>query len=344
MATQTPLLNLSASSFRVRTADGSGVVPIWWTARVGLVQPGESIELPIPSTQAKYYVSGRGSKVSIYSPTMLGRSVQGRGWLRLRNVLADGNGTILEGTLATQERVQAGANDLLWLRFAAGAERIDLYAVVDAQQAMAAGEIRIRTLPHALDAELVASLKSALGVPIQDVSFEMVPLLSSPCDLYAMGVLAARTLLVDGKRALPVALDDLLSLAVQAGRGAGEGLDLAQRIEKVLESDARYAESLGPHRLLFDATTPAAAFVAIPPRLWSRVLAMIIRMFTGLGPDSICRDFGDAQPGGIHKVFDPVLTDLYALLVSSRSLLVSDFSMRTELRAVISECLTSTKR
>jgi len=99
-------------------------------------------------------------------------------------------------------------------------------------------------------------------------------------------------------------------------------------------------ESLGAHRLLFDCGDPAEAFAAIPPALWHRTMAMMIRMFTGLGPDSICRDFGDAPAGGVHKVFDPVLSDLYALVVSCRSLIVSDHSVRSELRDVVSGCLT----
>jgi len=343
MASQTPMLNLSVNSFRVRVAEGTEIIPLWWTARVALCTPGEAVELPLTGTAAKYYLPGQSGGLSIYSPASAGRVVQGRGWLRLRNVLSEGEGVILEGTLATQERLQAGANDLLWLRFGVGATRVDVYAVVDSQQAMAAGELRIRTVPQALYPEVVTRLKAALGVPIQDVSFEMVPLLSTPCDLYALGVLGVRTLLTDGKRRLPDALDVFMSLAFEAGRGAGEGLDLARRVGQAFEADKRFVESLGPQRLLFDCGDPSEAFEAIPPALWHRTLAMMIRMFTGLGPDSICRDFGDAPAGGVHKVLDPVLSDLYALVVSCRSLIVSDHSVRSELRDVVSGCLSGTR-
>jgi hypothetical protein len=344
-ATQVPLLNVGASSFRVRCGEGHVAVPLWWTARVSLVQPAEAVELPLPTTQAKYYVAGRGGGMSIYSPGTAGRAAQGRGWLRLRNVVTEtAGGVVLEGTLATQERIQAGSNDLLWLRFGVGPSRLDLYAVVDSQQAMAAGEIRIRTQPSDLPAEVVSRLKTALGVPIQDVNFEMVPLLSTPCDMYALAVLAVRTLLVDGKRPLPMALDDMLSLAVQSGRGAGEGVDLAHRIGIAFETDSRFVESLGPHRLLFDCDSSKEAFEAIPPRLWYKTLACVVRMFTGLGPDAICRDFGDAPPGGIQKVFDPVLADMYSLLVGCRTLIVSDQALRQELRGVINGCLATVRR
>lgn len=343
MASQTPMLNLSANSFRVRVAEGTEIVPLWWTARVALTSPGEAVELPVTGTTAKYYLPGQVGGLSIYSPASAGRVVQGRGWLRLRNVLTEGEGVILEGTLATQERLQAGSNDLLWLRFGVGATRVDLYAVVDSQQAMAAGELRIRTVPHALFPEVVTRLKAALGVPIQDVSFEMVPLLSTPCDLYALGVLALRSLLTDGKRRLPDSMDAFMSLAFEAGRAAGEGLDLSRRVAQAFDADKRFVDSLGPQRLLFDCADAAEAFQAIPPALWHRTLAMMIRMFTGLGPDSICRDFGDAPAGGVHKVFDPVLSDLYALVVSCRSLIVADHSVRLEIRDVVAGCLANVK-
>jgi len=343
MASQTPMLNLTAGSFRVRVAEGTEAIPLWWTARVALSAPGEAVELPVTGTDATYYLPGQAGGLSIYSPASAGRVVQGRGWLRLRNILNEGDGVILEGTLATQERLQAGGNDLLWLRFGVGPTRVDLYAVVDSEQAMAAGELRIRTVPHALYPEVVTRLKAALGVPIQDVSFEMVPLLSTPCDMYALGVLGVRTFLTDGKRPLPDALDVFMSLAFEAGRASGEGLDLAKRVGQAFEADKRFVDSLGPHRLLFDCKDPQEAFAAIPPELWHQTLAMMIRMFTGLGPDSLCRDFGDAPPGGVHKIFDPVLSDLYALVVSCRSLIVSDHSVRLELRDVVSGCLAGVK-
>ncbi len=300
-ATQTPMLNVSANSFRVSLGTGTGVVPLWWTARVQLAEPGEGVELPIEGTSAKYFLTGRAAGMSIYAPAAMSRSASGKGWLRLRNVVNEGGGAVLEGTLSTQERLSPGTNDLLWLRFGVGQTRVDLYAMVDTQGAMAAGEIRIRTIPHQLPDDVVARLKSALGVPIPEVNFEMVPLLSTPCDLYALGVLGVRTLLAGPKRPLPVVLDEMLSLAFQAGREAESGETLPERLEKVFASDKRWAASLGPQALIAEAGKDEEAMLAIPPRLWLGTLAMMIRMFTGLSPDSRCRDLGDAPAGGAPR-------------------------------------------
>jgi hypothetical protein len=343
-AAQTPMLNVTANSFRVSLGSGTGVLPLWWTARAQLAEPGEGVELPIEGTSAKYYLTSRGGGMSIYAPAAMSRSASGKGWLRLRNVVGESGGVILEGTLSTQERISPGTNDLLWLRFGVGQTRVDLYSMVDAQGAMAAGEIRIRTIAHKLPDDVVARLKSALGVPIPEVSFEMVPLISTPCDLYALGVLGVRTLLVGPKRPLPVALDEILSLAAQAGKDAESGESLPTRLERVFTTDKRWNASLGPQWLLAGGGSAEDALVAIPPRLWFGTLAMMIRMFTGQGPDSCCRDLGDAPAGGIHNVFDGVLEDLYALLTACRSLIVSDYALNTDVRSVVNECMAAAKR
>ncbi len=341
--TQTPLLNVTAQSFRVRLARGAGTLPLWWTAQAELAEPGEGVELPIEGTSARYYLASGGG-MSIYTPAAMGRSASGKGWLRLREVIGEAGGTILEGTLSTQDRITPGSNDLLWLRTTVGQTRVDLYGTIDADAAMASGELRVRTIPQRLSEDVTARLKAAMGVPIPDVSFEVVPLLSSPCDLYALGVLAVRTLLVGPKRPLPVALDEILSLAAQAGKEAEDGADLPTRLMQVFESDKKWATVLGPQSLLAEVTEADEAFLTIPPRLWFATLAMVVRMFTGLTPDSRCRDLGDAPGGGIHKVFDGVLDDLYALLTASRGLIVSDQGLSADIRGVVQECLAVVRR
>jgi hypothetical protein len=49
----------------------------------------------------------------------------------------------------------------------------------------------------------------------------------------------------------------------------------------------------------------------------------------------VCSDLGDARPGGLQKVFDPVLADLGNLMVRSRSLIVVDWAANREIHAVI---------
>lgn len=334
---QVPLLNLRAESFGVRLEEPAPGLPVLWTARAVLLDPGDALQLPIRTADAVYYVPGRGSATGVYALAAAGHAVRGRAGLRLRRVVSESAGaTILEGTLSTQERLAAGPNDLVWLRLGIGGQRVDLYATVEAESALASGELRVRTLPQQLGESAVAALKGSEGVLLPDVLFETIPLLSTPCDLHALAVLAVRTLLVDEKTTLPVALDEVLSLAAQVAAEHDPSVGLGLRVRSVLESKERWLEHLGPHRLIDEDMTPADALGVLPVELWADALALVVRSLPGLGPDSVCRGAGDAPPGGAHKVFDPALADLQALLARARSLLIGDAASNREVRSVLS--------
>ena len=90
---------------------------------------------------------------------------------------------------------------------------MDLYGRVDESEALAKGETRFRTLPQILSEPVRNALEQAAGTPIANASFEILPLLTSPCDMYALGVLAIKLLLVDDENTLAIAVDEVLSLA-----------------------------------------------------------------------------------------------------------------------------------
>ncbi|NQT81748.1 hypothetical protein HQ563_01905 [bacterium] len=339
---QQPLLNLTADSFQVRLGEPGHGLPFLWTARTTLIDPGDAIALPIQGSDAAYYLRARGRGASVYQPPSAGESVRGRGSVRIRKVLQEGDGpVIVEGTLQTQERVRTARNDLVWLRLSLQDRRHDLYAHLDLKGALASGEWRFRTLGHRLSEEVTTVLQASEGVQIQDATFEVIPLLSSPCDLYALGVLAVRTLLVDKQTTLPVALDETLSLAREVANEYDDAEDLGSRIKAVFNRDLRWGQSLGPQRLTCEEVTPGDAFDLIPAEVWWSTLAMVLRVFPGAGPDSTCQDYGDAQPGGIHKVFDRLMKDLDDLLVRTRSLIVIDWRFNREIHAVIRSHLRS---
>jgi len=342
---QRPLLNLTAESFRVRLGEPGERLPFLWTARAVLVDPGETVASPIEATDATYYLPAGVPKVSMYRPVSAGPVTQGSGSVRIRKLLPDTRSeeTVLEGTLVTQQRVEAGPNDLIWIRLNLSCGRVDLYAHdvsagSEEKAALAAGETRFRTIGQRLGAETADALRAAEGVPLPNSPFEIVPLLSTPCDLYSLGVLAVRTLLVDDETTLAVAVDEALSLARQAGIDYEESVGLGPRISAIFEADERWRKSLGPHRLTHDKITPEEGLSLVPPELWWDTLAMIIRCFPGRA-DSVCRDYGDAQHGGIHKVFDRALGDLDNLLLRTRSLVVIDWKFNREVNAVITEFL-----
>jgi hypothetical protein len=333
-ASRLPFLNLSAASFRLQLAESDAALPFLWNFKASLAAPGDAVALPVATTSARYFIPARFGGNSIYRPATLTAPVDGAGQVRIRKVLASKESEItLEGTLATQERLVAGGSDLLWLRLSLPSGRVDLYATIEPADGSAPGEARFRTLPQNLPDAVAASLRQAEGVPLPGTPFQTVPLLSTPCDLYALGVLAARTLLVDDELSLPVALDEILSLAGKSAAMHDPSQSPGDRIAALADGNESIAATLGPHRLLREKIAPGAAL--FPSDLWWDAISLIIRFFPGIGPDSLCRDFGDAPPLALENVFTEPLAELEKLLVRSRSLLLVDWNYNREIRSVI---------
>ena len=127
----------------------------------------------------------------------------------------------------------------------------------------------------------------------------------------------------------------MLSLARQVANEFDEQSPLPGRVERIVSQEPKWLEQLGPHRLVREELGLVEALDLVPPQLWYQTLALIVRMFPGIGPDSLCRDLGDATAGGLHKVFDPIVSELEDLLLRSRSLIVVDWAAHREIHGVI---------
>jgi len=137
-----------------------------------------------------------------------------------------------------------------------------------------------------------------------------------------------------------VVLDETLSLAREVEADYDESVSLQTRISNIFSRDKRWPESLGPHHLTFDEITAEDALRVLPAELWWATLAMVLRMFPGLGPDSECKDYGDAPPGGLHRVFERTMAELDQLIFKTRSLIVPDAASNQEIAAVVQKYLT----
>jgi len=334
--TQRPLLNLTADSFQVCLSPPGTGLPFLWTARAVLCDPGASVALPVRgASSTQYFLRGAAAGASVYQPESAGQAARGRGTVRIRQVIPEGGGTIVEGTFATQERFTVARYDLIWLRLNMNCGRVDLYGQLEQASALATGEWRFRTVGQRFGEDVVSALRSAEGVPIADVPFEIIPLLSSPCDLYGLAVLAVRALLVNDQTTLPVAMDEVLSLARQVAAQHEESTALGLRIRQLFESDPRWLPSLGPHRLTNEEMSPSEALDLVPAEVWFDTLGALVRLLPGIGPDSFARDLGDAPPGGIHKAFDAAGAALEDLVLRTRSLIVIDWRYNREVHAVV---------
>jgi hypothetical protein len=338
---QRPLLNITPESWQVKLGEPGRGLPYLWTARAVLSDPGDAIPLPIEGSDLKYFLPALESGTSIYRPLAGSVSTKGKASVRIRRVLPDNSDTTaIEGTFATQERIDLAKNDLVGFRLNLACGQVNLYAHLEADSAMASGEWRFRTVAQKKSDTVVSDLQAAEGVPMPEVPFEIIPLLSSPCDLYSLAVIAVRILLVDNTNNLPVVLDETLSLPRRIKADYDESIGVEKSISDVFKKDERWLESLGPHHLTFEKITSDEACALIPPELWWATLAIILRMFPGLVPDAACRNYGDAQQGGLHKVFERTIADLDNLILKTRSLIVSDWKSNQEISSVIQRYLS----
>ena len=331
-----PLLNVTEESFRIEMWEAGVGLPRLWTTRVRLVDPGTAHSMLVGASGG--FVSPDGIGRGIYRPETGGGAASGRCDFRIRSIdESDPGGALIEATFRTDARVADGGSELLELRVPIDGERVLLHGRVRSDQALGPGELRFRSEPKSLDGAIGTALRAAEGVALRDVSFEVVPLASTPCDLHALGVLGVRTLLVNGGNTLAVALDELVSLGRQAAteREADGSLTLEDAFERAFFSDPRWTDSIGPQRLVIDEIPPSQAVDMIPPEIWIRVLATLSRMLLGVGSVGFYRDIGDTRGLSPHVVFDGALEELSGLLVRTRSLIVVDWRHNREVHSVI---------
>jgi hypothetical protein len=336
---QLPFLNLSADSFRVELAQTGASLPFLWTAKVRLAALGSAFALPIESSEARYFIAPGIAHTSIYRPVTVSSPLNAVGAVRIRKVMAQKDETVvLEGTISTQERIDASQTDLLWIQLTLSSGRVALYA--NLTEGVAQGERRFRTIPQKLPEHVALAIRSAEGVRFPNVPFETLPVRSSPADLYALAVIAVRILLVNDENALPIALDEILSLAQAVATDTKDDAEVSDRLRAIAAADPRWSASLGPHRLLnLQSLTADESLIYLPGDLWWDTIATLIRCFPGATPQSFATDLGDAPPLALHSVFEPAINALEKLSLRSRSFLFLDWKYNSEINAIVQAAL-----
>jgi len=332
VATKLPQLNLSPSTFRVDLSASGGNLPVLWTARAWVTEPPAPVALTAPG-DLRYFKPTTELGASIYRPENAARSIRGRGELRVRKVITTGERIQVEATLVSNEVSGASPRDLVWAKLPLpGVGSFDLVGNIDAAEALALGEARFRTALLEPAPAVQAALRAAEGGVFPGTPFRTLPLLSSPVDLYSLGVLGVQLFLTGGGKPLATALDTVLSLtrAIQTGSGTP-----GERARALVASDGRWLDSLGPqhHGHATDDALTAAALM--PLELWWDTVAALGRLFPGSGSLAFCRDLGDAPPYQIDAVFTGPIDAFDALMLRSQSLLLCDWPSNREIAQVI---------
>ncbi len=341
-ASGAPLLNVTSASFAVGRPQSAPGIPSAWTVQASLREAGVGVGIELAGGDATLYM-GPGSAASVYSPGVTGANVAGVGALRVRQVIADADGVVVEARLVMQERAVLGPGDLIWLRVSVGGTRLDLYGTPDFKKSTAATEIPLRTIKQPMSDAVRQKLKAAEGVNIPGAMFESLPMAGTPHDLYSLAVLGVRILLC-ADRPLGIACSDFQDFArfvedAAAGEEEGKRTVLDERIRKLLEgTDAdstKWREAVGPHHLRMEPWDAMSALAVVTPGLWSRVLATLVRAIPGIGPDSTSKNYSDAPPKAPERVFDALAGDLQPLVVRTRSMVVSDSGSNAEIRSLV---------
>jgi len=307
---------------------------VLWTARAIPTGPPSSVALVAPG-ELRYFKPAAGLGQSVYRPEAAGRGVRGRGELRIRKVSVSGTRIQVEATVVSREMAGASPRDLMWARLPLpGMAGIDLVGNIDATEALAQGEARFRTAALDVSPAVLAALPKAEGGVFPGALFELIPLLSTPADLYALGVLGVQLFLTGAGKALPVALDELLSLG-RAAAPVDDRAKLGNRFRELAATDARWLQSLGPQHHGHGATTSDEAMALLPAELWWDLLATLGRFFAGSGAHAFCRDFGDAPAYQLEAAFDAPLAAVEALVLRSQSLLLCDWPSNREIARLI---------
>jgi hypothetical protein len=338
-AHQLPLLNLSPASFNVRLPEAGEQFPALWSAKCALVRPGQAHPLKIKSTEQQYFIRLGKVEPSPFLPEGLGAHSFGIGSVRRRNVLSEADGIVLEGTLVAEDYLRLDPHDLLWFKLPVGEERLEFYAHVYTAEAVGPREARFRTVPMRLSEPVIATLKSTGA--FAKAPYEIWPLLSSPCDLHSLGIIAIRALLANSKSNLPVIVDDVLGLARYVGKDDEKETELYPRLKALLAGEQKLYDLVSPHALIESDWTPQQARSQICLELWLETIAWLLRLFPGAGMQSYCKSFGDVSPLALETVFDAPIQELEHLALRLRSVLLPTTAANQEIALAILDQLAS---
>jgi hypothetical protein len=336
-ALQRPILNLQCSSFQVAMANPAVALPFLWTGQVRLMDCGDAARLNVADAQVQVFTRGSKTSPGVYQPSVEARPmITEKAALRLRKVTAESDHSLyVEGTLSNLDAVAPRAEDLVCARFGLTDQRILIAGSVEQDSALAVGEYRFRSLRQAMPPRLIPLLKGAEGATLQPVGVQCVPRMDTAYDLYALAVLAVRTLVVHAANPLPVAVDELNSLARQLAVEHSSDKPLEERILDMLSRDHRWIKSLGPQNVFRTAGLQEQDSELIPMRLWADILSLMVQLIPAVGPDSFCRAYGTIPSAAMATVFEPVAERLQRLLIQTRSLIVIDWQVNREVHAVI---------
>jgi len=341
---QEPHLDVSPTQVMVDIVPGSTNLPARWTFRVRLIgiagphrfstEGALGVAVPpllVPAPDAdRLFISPFVRKAEFGHEESLRVTV--------RSIRADGNRIKLEGSASSErarlENVQAGDALRLVPASAGGPlEGMTLWGTVNGAEE--------RGVRFTAEMDAGSGLDPSKKPADFDASVAFFPRFQVPCDLYGLGMLFFRTLLVnDGSDLLAVEdgvqrvlkklalwLDGKKSPA--AARVAGELMPIVEREKEIFSSPV----------VLYLQEDRDERPRALPQRLWSDILLFGFKLTTGVPGFSFATGHADCLSDKPETLMDQVMTELAALEDRVRIELFSKADRDHEIFEICSELL-----
>jgi hypothetical protein len=339
-ARQAPLLNLNEASFAIRLPHSNGRLPLFWSAETILVQPGDAMALVVPGTSVRLYQRRTVGLSSVYQPESMNGVLHGTCSFRLLRVSpATQEGIVVDATVMLRDIPQVSSNTLLWIQLPLASGAVDLYGYLSKTAGSVHGDMAFRSLSFKLEKSGEEALRAAEGAALSQAPFSLLSALSSPADLYSLGVIATQMLLVNSETTLPFALDALLKAASEVNGfkagGSERRTTFGEILGEIISSNAGWIADLGPQRLTSESMSPESATELVPVQLWWDTLAFLIKLFPGKTSESFCRDFEDADDAALDLVYHAPMQELDELIERSRAALLCDWAPNMEIARLL---------
>lgn len=341
---QEPHLDVSPSQVMVDVVPGSTNLPARWTFRVrliGVAGPHRFAAEGAPAGALPPLLLPAPDADKIFISPFIRKAEFGREEIlrvMIRSAKVDGGLIRLEGS-ASSERARLDAcqkGDVIRLLPASGAGALEgrtLWGTIDA--------------PEERGVRFSAVLEAGPGFDASrrpgdfDAGVAFYPKFQVPVDLYGLGMLLFRTLLVnDGTDVL--AVDDAVQRVLKtlalwlegkkspaAARVAGELMPLVEREKEVFGSPA----------ILYLQEDREERSRALPSKLWSDILLFGFRLLTSVPGFSFATGHADCPADRPEVVMDQVMTELAALEDRVRIELFGKSERDREIFEVCSELL-----
>jgi len=220
----------------------------------------------------------------------------------------------------------------------------------DPEQEFSQGILFLQSQPVEIPAAKASALERVQGKKVHNQGFVLYPMFHVPCDVYSLGMLMFRTLVVNDKQVIGD-----VSLALEEAKLELSRLTTVQ-CEPGMESEFWKGLIDGKHRYnLSEIFNRKQVFYsgddreagrpnAIPTAIWSEAMVLGLQMITLFEGFSICSNHGDFDPRYPAGKMEPLVQRVEAILQKIDTALLSTSRRNAEIRAALEVVLSEGPR